>query len=106
VGRAPVRRSVDRGAGGKPERDEQAVRRAGVGHECDDAAATTARANQNVLGEHPPQQGSPRQPAGTRQDGLRSTGAGSVGRAVVDGGLGFVFTRQEAADLVAFLQAL
>jgi hypothetical protein len=31
----------------------------GVGHERDDAAATAARADQNVLGEHPAQQVSP-----------------------------------------------
>jgi hypothetical protein len=81
-----ARRCEGRGVGEKPERDEQVVHLAGVGHERDDAAATTARANQNVLSEHPAQQVSPWQPAGTRQDGLRSTGAVSVGRADVGGG--------------------
>ena len=49
-----------RGGGGKPERDEQAVRSAGIGDECHDAAAAAARAGQNVLGEHPAQQVGPR----------------------------------------------
>lgn len=66
------------GGGGKPERDEQAVRFTGVGDERDDPTATAARANQNVLGEHPAQQVSPRQPAGTRRDGVRGTWAGSM----------------------------
>jgi hypothetical protein len=36
----------------------------------DDAAATATGARQNVLGEHPAQQISPRQPASTRRDGV------------------------------------
>ena len=51
-----ARRCEGRGVGGKPERDEQAVRLTGVGDERDDPTASAARANQNVLGEHPAQQ--------------------------------------------------
>jgi hypothetical protein len=81
-----ARRCEGCGGGGKPERDEQAVRFTGVGDERDDPTATAARANQNVLGEHPAQQVSPRQPSGTRRDGVRGTWAGSMGRVVVGGG--------------------
>jgi len=65
--------------GGKPERDEQPVRVAGVSDEGHDAATAAARASQNVVGEHPAEQLSPRQPVGTRRDGLRGTWAGSLG---------------------------
>jgi hypothetical protein len=79
--------------GGKPERDEQPVRVAGVSDEGHHAAAAAARASQNVLGEHPAEQLSPRQPVGTRRDGVRGTWTGSMG--------GVVGGRHQRAELRA-----